>query len=227
MPHRSLLLIQDDQQQASAWQSFFEAEGFAVSITQMGAEAWQLLKEPLFGLVLLGASSLEQPAVASVQALRSRTRTPIIVLPQHAAQHEVICALNMGADDVLLPNVTDAELLARVNALLRRVDLDQVAVSPSRENLYFDDQRADLTINGSVLHLTSTEYRLLKALYEAQGSILSKIDLYERILHRSYSQHDRSLDMHISNIRRKLSSIENSSLHLEAVWGQGYLLSIS
>ncbi|WP_312669443.1 winged helix-turn-helix domain-containing protein, partial [Stutzerimonas nitrititolerans] len=91
--------------------------------------------------------------------------------------------------------------------------------------LRFDDGRCDLEHEGDWVGFTATEYRLLKLLYSSAEEVLSKPFLYQQVLHRGYSQHDRSLDMHISNIRRKLTRAKIAGLRVEAVWGKGYLLS--
>ena len=92
--------------------------------------------------------------------------------------------------------------------------------------MHFDDQRCDLRYEGRWVGLTATEYRLMKVLYEAAGEVLSKPFLYQQALRRGFSQHDRSLDMHVSNIRRKLAREQVLTLRLESVWGKGYVLEL-
>jgi two-component system response regulator PfeR len=138
-----------------------------------------------------------------------------------------IQGFDSGADDYLPKPFSIEELQVRIAAILRRVAYERSERSaPAAANddlLHFDDQRSDLRYSGRWVSLTATEYRLLKVLHDAGGEVLSKPFLYQQALRRGYSQHDRSLDMHISNIRRKLAR-EHVALSLESVWGKGYVL---
>ncbi len=138
--------------------------------------------------------------------LRSRQRTPVLMMSALGDEAHRIRGFDNGADDYLPKPFSVEELRVRVAAILRRVDYERAQPEVADdETLLFDEQRSDLCHHGRWIGLTSTEYRLLKLLYANLGEVQSKPFLYRQVLYRAYSRHDRSLDMHVSNIRRKLA----------------------
>jgi two-component system response regulator PfeR len=145
------------------------------------------------------------------------------------AEEDRISGFRLGADDYLPKPFSMVELRVRIEAILRRVALDRrpmpTAVTPSMDSLHFDDERFDVFYTGQAAGLTRTEYRLLETLDRHGDEVLSKAFLYQYVLQRGYAAHDRSLDMHISQIRRKLKAIGYTERELRTVWGKGYILS--
>jgi two-component system response regulator PfeR len=123
------------------------------------------------------------------------------------------------------------ELRVRIEAILRRVALDRrplpslTAVRDDTRTLRFDDELCDIFYQEQWAGLTRSEFRLLETLHRNAEEVLSKAFLYQHVLQRGYAPHDRSLDMHISQIRRKLKSVGYSEHEVRTVWGKGYVLS--
>jgi two-component system response regulator PfeR len=120
-------------------------------------------------------------------------------------------------------------LRVRIEAILRRVAFDRrpapAPIAPAADNLCFDDELCEVFFGSHAAGLTRSEYRLLDTLNRNGDEVLSKAFLYQQVLQRGYAPHDRSLDMHISQIRRKLKAIGYTEREVHTVWGKGYVLS--
>jgi two-component system response regulator PfeR len=186
-----------------------------------------LASEATYDLILLDVMLPELSGMELLTRLREQRRTPVLMMSALGNEAHRIQGFDSGADDYLPKPFSIEELQVRIAAILRRVAYERsVPAAPNQDAVRFDDQRSDLQYEGRWVGLTATEYRLMKVLHDAAGEVLSKPFLYQQALRRGYSQHDRSLDMHISNIRRKLAREEVATLRLESVWGKGYVLEL-
>lgn len=222
-----LLVIEDDPVLGAHVQQSLERRGFQVILTHEGRTGLLLASETEYDLILLDVMLPGLSGLDLLTQLRASRRTPVLMMSALGDEAHRIQGFDSGADDYLPKPFSIAELQVRIAAILRRVAYERgghtALPAAEDERLRFDDQRSDLHYEGRWIGLTTTEYRLLKVLHQAQGEVLSKPFLYQQALRRGYSQHDRSLDMHVSNIRRKLTR-EQVSLCLESVWGKGYVL---
>jgi two-component system response regulator PfeR len=148
------------------------------------------------------------------------------------AEADRVSGFRLGADDYLPKPFSMVELRVRIEAILRRVALDRrppPTVLPARDDsrpLCFDDELYDVCYQTLWAGLTRSEFRLLETLHRNADEVLSKAFLYQHVLQRGYAPHDRSLDMHISQIRRKLKAIGYNEREVRTVWGKGYVLSV-
>jgi two-component system response regulator PfeR len=222
-----ILVIEDDPILGAHVQRSLESRGFHVELTHEGRTGFSLASETEYDLILLDVMLPGLGGLDVLTRLRASRRTPVLMMSALGNEAHRIQGFDSGADDYLPKPFSIEELQVRIAAILRRVAYERsahAALPPAAdERQRFDDQRSDLNYEGRWIGLTATEYRLLKVLHQARGEVLSKPFLYQQALHRGYSQHDRSLDMHVSNIRRKLTR-EQVSLCLESVWGKGYVL---
>ena len=161
----------------------------------------------------------------------STSPLPVILMSALGAEADRISGFQLGADDYLPKPFSMAELRVRIQAILRRVALDRmpgVAQPTAPEHgLWFDEQASDVRCGEQWAGLTRSEFRLLDTLQRNADEVLSKAFLYQQVLQRGYAAHDRSLDMHISQIRRKLKTIGYHQREVRTVWGKGYVLSAS
>lgn len=175
----------------------------------------------LLDILLPGLNGLELLA-----SLRQRCTVPVIVVSALGDEEARIQGLISGADDYVAKPFSMAELGVRVDAILRRVALERnlhgQLVQAGGLQLRDADQIG--LFNGRDLELTTTEFRLLQVLMEHAGQILSKPFLYQAVLHRGCGRHDRSLDLHVSHLRRKLRDAGMPDSPVRTVWGQGYTL---
>lgn len=222
-----ILAIEDDPILGAHVKRSLENLGFHVTLTHEGTAGLSLACEMEYDLILLDVMLPGLSGLELLTRLRASRRTPVLMMSALGNEAHRIQGFDNGADDYLPKPFSIEELQVRITAILRRVAYERNERSRSAvvddDVQRFDDQRSDLRYDGRWVGLTATEYRLLKVLHEAKGEVLSKPFLYQQALHRGYSQHDRSLDMHVSNIRRKLAR-EQVALSLESVWGKGYVL---
>jgi two-component system response regulator PfeR len=224
---RHILAIEDDPILGTHLKTSLESRGFEVTLANDGATGLALASDSAYDLILLDVMLPELSGMELLTRLRTQRRTPVLMMSALGNEAHRIQGFDSGADDYLPKPFSLEELQVRIAAILRRVAYERnVPATANDESMRFDDQRCDLRYEGRWVGLTATEYRLMKVLREAAGEVLSKPFLYQQALRRGYSQHDRSLDMHISNIRRKLAREQAVALRLESVWGKGYVLEL-
>ena len=229
---RQILAIEDDPVLGAHLKTSLESHGFSVTLADEGVAGLTLAHDTDYDLILLDVMLPGLGGMELLTELRTRRRTPVLMMSALGNEAHRIQGFDSGADDYLPKPFSIEELQVRIAAILRRVAYERsersaaaaaAAAAANDDLLHFDDQRSDLRYSGRWIGLTATEYRLLRVLHETAGEVLSKPFLYQQALRRGYSQHDRSLDMHISNIRRKLAR-QHVALSLESVWGKGYVL---
>ena len=223
---QQILAIEDDPILGAHLKTSLENAGFQVTLADEGGTGLMLAQQSEYDLILLDVLLPGLGGMELLTRLRSKRRTPVLMMSALGDEAHRIQGFDCGADDYLPKPFSLAELRVRIAAILRRVAYERPSAGAANDGpLRFDDERCDLKHEDGWVGFTSTEYRLLKLLYSSTDEVLSKPFLYQQVLHRGYSQHDRSLDMHISNIRRKLTRAGIAGLRVEAVWGKGYLLS--
>lgn len=224
---QQILAIEDDPILGTHLKTSLESRGFEVTLASDGATGLALASDSAYDLILLDVMLPELSGMELLTRLRARRRTPVLMMSALGNEAHRIQGFDSGADDYLPKPFSIEELQVRIAAILRRVTYERnVPAAANDESMRFDDQRNDLRYEGRWIGLTATEFRLMKVLHDAAGEVLSKPFLYQQALRRGYSQHDRSLDMHISNIRRKLAREHAVALRLESVWGKGYVLDV-
>ncbi|MBF8659438.1 response regulator transcription factor [Pseudomonas putida] len=230
--HRPLriLAIEDDPVLSTHIHDHLGERGFAVTLRPSAKEVPALLNEGGFDLLLLDILLPDSNGLETLAELRRKQRVPVILMSALGAEQDRIVGFSQGADDYLPKPFSMAELDVRIDAILRRVAYEREEPTPPTPvddaSLLFETLRGDVSHNNRWAGLTSTEYRILETLLQAQGEVLSKTFLYQQALNRAYSIYDRSLDMHVSHIRRKLQDIGYSAGRVETVRGAGYVFKL-
>ncbi|MNV57627.1 Transcriptional regulatory protein SrrA [compost metagenome] len=203
--------------------------GFQVTWCQNGQEGLDAARDHAFDVVLMDILLPGLDGLSVLTQLRQSHSTPVLLMSALGAEADRISGFRLGADDYLPKPFSMAELRVRIEAILRRVALDRrpttAAIAPATDNLRFDDDLFEVFYGEQAAGLTRSEYRLLETLNRNGDEVLSKAFLYQHVLQRGYAAHDRSLDMHISQIRRKLKAIGYTEREVRTVWGKGYILS--
>lgn len=233
--HRpSILAIEDDPVLGAFVHEQLDRCGFHVTWCRNGVEGLERAQSQPFDVVLMDILLPGMNGLDILVNLRRHHTVPIILMSALGAEADRISGFRNGADDYLPKPFSVDELRVRIEAILRRVALDRSgharpgmpppADLPKPGALAFDEGVCDVTFAGRAAQLTPTEYRLLETLWRSPEEVLSKPFLYQHVLQRGYSQHDRSLDMHVSQIRRKLKAVGYEEGHVRTVWGKGYVL---
>ena len=224
-----ILTIEDDLVLGAYVHEQLGRSGFQVTWCQNGQEGLAIARAQSFDVVLMDILLPGLNGLNVLTQFRQSHSTPVVLMSALGAEADRINGFSLGADDYLPKPFSVAELRVRIEAILRRVALDrrpaQAPSAPSVDSLLFDDERFEVFFTGRAASLTRSEYRLLETLYRNADEVLSKPFLYQHVLQRGYAAHDRSLDMHISQIRRKLKAIGYTEREVRTVWGKGYVLS--
>jgi len=227
--HPRILSIEDDLVLGAYVHEHLDRSGFQVTWCKNGQEGLTMAREQPFDVVLMDILLPGMDGLAVLTQLRQSHSTPVLLMSALGAEADRISGFRLGADDYLPKPFSMVELRVRIEAILRRVALDRrpapVAVVSSMDSLRFDEEHFDAFYGERPAGLTRSEYRLLDTLYRSVDEVLSKAFLYQHVLQRGYAAHDRSLDMHISQIRRKLKAIGYTEREVRTVWGKGYILS--
>lgn len=200
--------------------------GYKVDQCLDGEAGLSLAAKNQHQLILLDVMLPKRDGFSLLNILRKSCQTPVMILSAKGAEEERIKGFNYGADDYLAKPFNSTELLLRIEALLRRSqnDFPQEAQQLSLDGLCVDRLKSIASANEQVLELTPIQFKLLWVLLQNSGNVLSKAFLYQVVLNKTYGAHDRSLDMHLSRVRRKLMEAEWPGQRLQTVHGKGYCL---
>jgi len=225
---REILLIDDDQELCSLLQEYLEPEGFAVSICHEGEAGLKMMACRNFSLVILDIGLPDISGFEVLTEIRRLHTLPVIILTARSELVDCVTGLEMGADDYKTKPFTPRELLARIRALLRRnvraeTRLDLEGKIFSFSDLTIDDRNRRVFLRGERVSLTNAEFGSLKLLLIARGEVISREELSQKALHKELTPYDRSVDVHISNIRSKLGPLEDGEQRIVSIRGAGYV----
>ncbi|MFC7738538.1 response regulator [Roseomonas sp. GCM10028921] len=232
---RHVLVVEDDEELRKLLLSLLRRSGFRASGAREGAEMRRLLGSAQVDLVLLDVMLPGRSGFDLCRELRSEGRVPVIILTALGGSSERVVGLELGADDFVVKPADPAELIARIRAVLRRVDgAEGAAGGKEREVARFAGwslntrRRELLRPDGAVVELTSGEYDLLLAFVERPQRTLTRDQLLDLARNRPYGGLDRSMDVQVSRLRAKLGSRPHEDGEpglIKTVRGIGYVLS--
>ena len=223
-----LLLVDDDIELTELLSAFLKLEGFEVQTANNGMEALKILNET-HQLVLMDIMMPVLNGIETLKEIRKRSNVPVMMLTAKGDDIDRVLGLELGADDYLPKPFNDRELVARIRAILRRSVSPSNNVDNTKEILSFENVTLYLTRQTAMydeknLNLTDYEFKILHRLIESKGDIVTREKLSLEVLGKTLSPFDRSLDMHISNLRRKLPERESKLPWFKTLRGKGYLL---
>jgi two-component system, OmpR family, response regulator CpxR len=219
MPHMTpLLIIDDDAELCALLTEFLAREGFSVVSEHDGAKGLELALAGNVALVVLDLMLPSIDGFALLKQLRAESRVPVLMLTARGEDVDRIVGLELGADDYLAKPFNPRELVARIRAILRR------AQSPSKGRLEINGVTIDpgsrgVTCDGHEIEMTTLEFDILEVLMRAAGRVVSRDALMESMYNRKATPFDRSIDMHVSHLRKKL---ESERTLIKTVRGVGY-----
>jgi two-component system response regulator CpxR len=218
----TILLADDDTELSGLLKEYFESEGFDVRLASDGTKALEEARKPGLDLAVLDVMMPGMSGMDVLKQLREESKLPVIMLTARGDDMDRILGLELGADDYVPKPCNPRELLARIRAVMRRGQgpVDQSVIS--LDDLELNHASRTLLKSGKPVDLTSTEFSILYALLQDCGEVVSKRDLYLSALGREPVPHDRSVDMHVSNLRRKLGSDPRGDDRIETIRGIGY-----
>lgn len=223
-----LLVVDDDTELCTLLESYLEEQGYAVSYVNDGVEMDKFLKSNTADLIILDLMLPGEDGLSLAQRLRQNSNIPVIMLSARGEDIDRIIGLEMGADDYLAKPFNPRELLARIKALLRRSNTTQQSASSAAINYTFssfhlDIEQQQLLNNDEVVPLTTGEFSLLRVLIENPGQELNRDDLVQKIKGYERQPYDRSIDVCITRLRKKIEPDPAKPSFIHTVWGRGYI----
>ncbi|TYA29082.1 response regulator [Aggregatibacter actinomycetemcomitans] len=224
-----ILLVDDDAELTELLAQLLDLEGFQVNVANNGKEALELLDHS-YDLILLDIMMLVLNGIETLKQIRKNYSTPVMMLTARGDDIDRILGLELGADDYLPKPFNDRELVARIKAILRRTAQANNAKDPTDVDkiefggIVFYPGRQQAMLGSKDLELTGTEFALLLKLITHPGLILTREELSLEVLGKPLTPFDRAIDMHMSNLRKKLPARSDDLPWFKTLRGRGYLL---
>ena len=228
---KKILVVDDDEKLLDLVIRYLDKEGFIVHGTHNAEEMDNYLSGDNPDLIILDLMLPGEDGLSIARRIRSTNGTPILMLSARGDDIDRIVGLEMGADDYLSKPFNPRELLARIKAILRRTQTEAIkgSIEEASTELYsFGDFELNLTINslshkGKIINLTSGEYALLEAFVKHPNRILTRDHLIELIKGYERSPFDRSVDVRVTRLRKKLEENPEHPEYIRTIWGKGYI----
>jgi two-component system alkaline phosphatase synthesis response regulator PhoP len=220
---KHILVVDDEPRIAEICRDYLERGGFGVMTAGNGADALMLARTRSPDLVVLDLGLPAMDGLDVMRKLRQHSNVPVIMLTARVEESDKLVGLELGADDYLTKPFSPRELVARVRAVFRRVD-----VWPGRADVIragdvtLDVPRMEAIVGGRVVQLTSTELELLAALMRQPGRVFTRGQLLDAIRGQQVDSFDRAIDAHVKNLRRKLEPDPRAPRYVLTVYGVGY-----
>lgn len=219
---QKVLIVEDETKIREIVKIYLERDGFSVYEASTGLEGLEVFQEVEPDLVILDLMLPELSGEEVCSAIRSKWETPIIMLTAKTSEGDRIRGLQSGADDYVTKPFSPKELVARVNAVLRRNWGREIQELTSQDGLIrVNEAKHEITVHGAEVALTPTEYRLLVLFLRNPGMVFSRSELAEHAFGWDYQGYEETIYAHIKNLRKKLET-HTTKEYITTVYGMGY-----
>src|ERR1700686_742332 len=228
-----ILVVDDDVELCALVQEYLTAEGFSLKAVHDGEQGLQQALTGEYSLVVLDVMLPGINGFEVLRRIRSVSKIPVLLLTARGEDVDRIVGLEIGADDYLPKPFNPRELVARIRAVLRRTQAGEKSGERAGEgqipevvrvgDIELDPATRIVLQNGKPVELTSVEFNLLHVLLREAGRVVTREHLVDAVLSRKFSPFDRSIDMHVSKVRKKLGDSDIGSDHIKTVRGVGYI----
>ncbi|GAL05796.1 copper-sensing two-component system response regulator CpxR [Photobacterium aphoticum] len=223
-----ILLVDDDTELTALLTDILELEGFEVIEANNGEQGLAKVDDSV-DLILLDVMMPVMNGTEMLRRLREKHVTPVLMLTAKGEEIDRVLGLELGADDYLPKPFSDRELLARMRAVLRRTQAATQTNKSSPDCLRYQDieiypGRQEVLCHGQPIEMTGTELALLSYFIQHPGQIIAKNELSLEVLGKRLAPFDRAIDMHVSNLRKKLPERDDGKTWIKTLRGKGYLL---
>lgn len=221
---KKILVVDDKPELRTLLKSYLTQEGFDVAIAADGREALFVARQEKPDLIVLDLMMPEMGGYEFLRAYGREANTPVIILTAKLEENDKVLGLELGADDYMTKPFSPRELTARVRAVLRRLEKQQTSKSILLRagDLEVDRDGRYVTTCGQLVDLTPSEFDILATLMAAPGRVFSRLELLERIQGTAYEGYERTIDVHIRNLRTKIEVDPSRPAYIETVYGSGY-----
>jgi len=225
MQSRRVLVVDDDVKTVELVKMYLNRDGYRVVTANDGNEALRLARETHPDLIVLDLMLPGCSGTEVCRTIRNESEVPIIMLTARTTEDDKLQGLDLGADDYVTKPFSPRELAARVRAVLRRLPDESMQRGPAEirhGDLLLDIHKRQVFRGGTPINLTSTEFNILAVMVREPQRIFSRADLINRTLGYDFEGFDRTIDVHILNLRRKLEPDTDKTVYIKTVYGAGY-----
>ncbi len=224
---KKILVVDDKPELRILLDSYLSQEGFEVVQASDGQQALYVARHEKPDLIILDIMMPEMNGYDFMRSYRRESDAPIILLTARLEENDKVLGLELGADDYVTKPFSPRELAARVRAVLRR--MDKAAAEPDIlriGDITLEKSCRIVTVHGQPVDLTPSEFDLLVTLMAAPGRVFSRLELLERTQGTAYEGYERTIDVHIRNLRMKIEADPSRPGYIETVYGAGYRFSV-
>jgi DNA-binding response OmpR family regulator len=228
MGKATILVIDDERKIRDVVRSYLERDGYSVLVADSGEAALEIFERAHPDLLVLDLMLPGLSGEGVARSIRDHSDVPIIMLTAKASEDDRVAGLRTGADDYLVKPFSPRELVARVDAVLRRSSggSGDTGLSFDGGRLLIDLESREVTVDGSAVDLTRSEFDLLHALASRPGRVYSRYELVTKVQGYDYEGYERTIDAHVKNLRRKLGDDPRRPTFIVTVTGVGYKLGV-
>jgi two-component system alkaline phosphatase synthesis response regulator PhoP len=222
-----ILVVDDDRSIVDLVRLYLERDGYQVLVAYDGLEALKLARQRRPDLIVLDLLLPEVEGLDVCRILQTESKVPIIMLTAKTTEEDKLIGLELGADDYVTKPFSPRELVARVRAVLRRVgkEASQGPTEMRFTDLVIDRRSHEVRVRGEVVSLTPTEFRLLEVLAEEPGRAFTRLELLDRVFGYDFVGFERTIDVHVKNLRKKIERDPRQPIYVQTVYGVGYKFS--
>jgi DNA-binding response OmpR family regulator len=220
---QTILIVDDEPRLRAMIRVYLEQEGYRVVEASHGRQALYVARVEKPDLIILDLMMPEMGGMEFMRAFSKESETPVIMLTAKVEDQDKILGLEIGADDYVTKPFNVRELIARVRAVLRRVQKAPIEPDVLRAaDIVLDRAGRTVTVAGRSVDLTPSEFAILATLMAAPGQVFSRLDLLDRVSGEAYEGYERTIDVHIRNLRTKIEPDPKHPIYVETVYGMGY-----
>jgi len=220
--NKTVLIVDDDEKLVTLVKTHLENEGYETLASYTGREALEVFRNRKLDLVILDLMLPELDGLTVCKRIRNESDVPIIMLTAKTEKEDRVRGLDIGADDYVTKPFSPEELMARVRAVLRRVEEEFEREEVSFGSLTINFPRHEVVVDGESQYMTSAEFEILSTLVKNPGRVFSRSQLLKTALDREFTEYDRSIDVHIRNLRKKIEPDPEEPRLIQTVYGVGY-----
>ena len=217
-----IFIVEDEEKLASVLETYISAEGFEASVLSRGDTVVDAVRKNAPDLILLDLMLPGKSGVDVCKELRQFSDVPIIMVTAKVEEIDRLLGLELGADDYICKPFSPREVVARVKAILRRVEQVNINAEAQESSLKLDHAIYQASLEGVELNLTPIEFRILSALYGPPNRVMKR----DALMNHMYDDHrevcDRTVDSHVANLRKKLKKVQPEVEYIHPVYGVGY-----
>jgi DNA-binding response OmpR family regulator len=220
---KKILVVDDKLELRTLLKSYLIQEGFDVVTASDGQEALYVARHEKPNLIILDLMMPEMGGYEFMRAYNREANTPVVILTAKIDENDKVLGLELGADDYVTKPFSPRELTARVRAVLRRAEKQAVTQEILRIGpIELDWAGRTTTVNRQLVMLTPSEFSLLGTLMATPGRVFSRLELLDRLQGTAYEGYERTIDVHIRNLRSKIEPDAANPIYIETVYGTGY-----